>query len=291
MAASKPKPTSVKMQQVQVFLTQPATTLDQELTERYAADVYNLADDRILTITEDNRCRRHGKLYASRSDFQVALEAREKQWAGRPGESSFIPARKVLKLLEDPGWFLDSALEKLYGNGIHYRHQDGRILWLRDPALELHPCPRNGLLYPSEAAYRKLLQPQHLLQASMPQQEHFIQEIPQLLEALPGRLSMAPEKLDFTPASVGKLEWAVKRFGKMDCVAPEIFPCLLAYLGEILCRTTGAHWQLRLSVQDGRTWEPWIVMPSGHSCQFFTELYDQLYEGPIALPMIITWGR
>jgi len=63
--------------------------LDPELTERYAADVYNLGDGRILTITEDNRCRRHGKLYASRSGFLVVLEATEKQWAGKPGESSF----------------------------------------------------------------------------------------------------------------------------------------------------------------------------------------------------------
>jgi len=67
--------------------------LDPELTERYAADVYNLGDGRILTITEDNRCRRHGKLYASRSGFLVVLEATEKQWAGKPGESSFTNQR------------------------------------------------------------------------------------------------------------------------------------------------------------------------------------------------------
>jgi hypothetical protein len=55
------------------------------------------------------------------------------------------------------------------------------------------------------------------------------------------------------------------------------------YVGEVMRLETGGKWDMRRDTHDGKTWEPWILDPQGHSVNPFIDLFDMLYEGPVAI--------
>ncbi len=279
---------AIKKVQVQELLQRPDTTIDAELTERYASDVYNLSDGKVLAVFDNGRGRGLGKIYESRASFISMLEALEKQWAGKPGEGTFIPARKVQKLLAEQEWTPATELNKQF-RYTYYQNADGKFLVIPGYPGQRIPNQGAGILYDSKEQYLDLLKPRHVLYKLLPQGKNFINEVPKLIDDLAVKLSISPEKLDGSEASLGKVEWAVKRLGKRNCLEPEIFPGLLAYIGEVNRQLTEAEWEMRLS-NDGETWEPWLLTSRGRYYEFFIELYKQLYDEPLRLRALV-WTR
>ena len=283
--AKKHKFSAILKKQVQELLKDPSTILDIELTERYAADVYHLPNGKLLAVIDNGRGRGLGRMYDSRESFIAMLLDLEKQWAGKPEEGSIVPSRKVKKLLDSSEWSLDIELNEQFHFYTIYKNFDGKVLVI--PNIQgLNEGA--GILYPSKEQYLDYLKPKHILQGRLPQKQNFINEVSSLVDELAVQLSISKEKLDKSEASIGKVEWAIGRFGKHNCLEPEVFPCLLAYIGEVIRQQSGDQWQMRLAT-DGETWEPWLVTDKSRSYQFFVELFKQLYEGTLGLRSIVSW--
>jgi hypothetical protein len=129
------------------------------------------------------------------------------------------------------------------------------------------------MLYPSHdelaAAYRadveRIKQGYSPMQEMLPQGEGFAAAVPELLRDAPARLGIDAAALDFSVESVAFADKAVRRLGRTKASSPEVFPSLLAYIGEVVRRRVadGRRWEMRLG-DDGRTWEPWIVDTRGN---------------------------
>jgi hypothetical protein len=118
----------------------------------------------------------------------------------------------------------------------------------------------------------------------LPQQEHFIDAIPELLRALPGLLDLDPAALDFSEASLGPVDVAVRRLGQHRVLTAEIFPSVLAYVGEVIRRGVGGRWELRRDEND--EWDPWVVAPDGRECpmlRIYKGLLEEEEEEPVFL--------
>jgi hypothetical protein len=120
----------------------------------------------------------------------------------------------------------------------------------------------------------------------LPQGEGFAAAVPELLREAPARLGIDASALDFTVESLSLLDAAVRRLGRMKAVSPEVFPWLLAYVGEVIRRTAtvGGRWEMRLE-EDGRTWIPWIIDARGNLFPVLGFYKDLLEHGPRVLSL------
>ena len=74
-----------------------------------------------------------------------------------------------------------------------------------------------------------------------------------------------------------KVEKALRRLSPEQLLTPEVFAPLTAYVGEVLRNKTNGRWEMRRATDTERTWEPWIVDPSGRAYAPFG-IYKELLE-------------
>ncbi len=281
----KQKSQSVTHQQAQDLLSNFDNCQDMELSDRYGGEIYKLSDGRILAIT--NGVYR-SKTYPSAEMFTATLMNLEKRWQGSESHPTFVPLKKAFKLLErDSGWHPNYDLRdqaKLKFSNI-YEHDRGQILAFPSEQILKQPFSqlKGALLYDSLDNYLAQYQfrSRHILTRLLPQQNQFIVAIPQLCNQLSTKFSIPQQKLDKTQASLSYVELAIKRYGKGKCLSPEIFPHLLAYIGEVIRQKTEGIWEMKLTEEE--IWEPWIVAPDGRKYEIFIDLHRQLSDEPLRI--------
>jgi hypothetical protein len=109
----------------------------------------------------------------------------------------------------------------------------------------------------------------------LPQQKHFIEEVENLLGQLPRLIGVAEGELDLTESSLAIVDRALRHVDESEVLTPEVFPALLAYVGEVIRRRIDGEWQIREQA-DG-TWEPDIVDKRGRQCGLL-RIYKELME-------------
>ncbi|MFN8530701.1 MAG: hypothetical protein U0670_19010 [Anaerolineae bacterium] len=146
-----------------------------------------------------------------------------------------------------------------------------------------------GFVYASQADVDFVLErrrqawaqkPQHILREAgrFPYGEEFPAQVPRLIDQLADLLNLSRDELDYTWASLEKVEKKIKHRGRQKSLAVPIFPALLAYVGEVMRHDVQGEWQMRRSRQDAEVWEPWIVDAREHEYNPFLPLYDALDE-------------
>jgi hypothetical protein len=147
-----------------------------------------------------------------------------------------------------------------------------------------------GLLYESEAAFKDANRPRHVLEDLIPDGENLISQIPQLVARLEKRLQLGAGKLDYSRASLRRLDIYITGFHRSHTTAqtdPKLFQELTAYYGETLRRSINGEWRSRKE-RVGETYiqvEPNIAFDSGGKTKeikpwssVVNVLYDDLYD-------------
>lgn len=133
--------------------------------------------------------------------------------------------------------------------------------------------PMNNLILLNSAEVRA----RHILSYVFPFGAEFPLQITALLKELCQTLHLSEHELDRSIRSLSRLEQAVMEFGGGHSALDELFPHLVAYMGEVLVEHNGGSWYM-LWRPDYSVWEPYVVTDAGEFCDPFTHLYDQLYE-------------
>ncbi len=193
-----------------------------------------------------------------------------------------LTLRQMRKVLQDNAWIKDedATLARFLGASAIYRHSDGRIL-------EEHPSV--GGIYASEHDLNTILEwhrqsrtqkPQHILRVDgrFPYGEDFPAHVGALVDQLADLLKIPRLELDYSWASLEKVEKKVKHRGRQKSLSLPVFPALLAYVGEVMRNDVNGEWQMRRSRQEPDVLEPWIVDSREHQYNPFLPLYDALDE-------------
>jgi hypothetical protein len=93
---------------------------------------------------------------------------------------------------------------------------------------------------------------------------------------LPPLLGIKPELLDYTEGSLDFVDKAIRRLGSERIMTAEVFPSLMAYVGEVIRRQVHGAWELR-STDGGKRLEPEIVEITGGRHQLL-RIYKELLE-------------
>lgn len=132
----------------------------------------------------------------------------------------------------------------------------GQVLELYYPITTANPsrkgrtytAPGYGVLYESEAAFKDATRPRHVLEELIPDGSGFVANIPQLIARLERRLGVGSGKLDFSRASLRRVDSLVAGFHSSHTTAqtdPRLFQELTAYYGESLRRALSGEWRIR----------------------------------------------
>jgi hypothetical protein len=108
--------------------------------------------------------------------------------------------------------------------------------------------PGYGLLYASEAAYAEAQRPRHILEDLMPDAQHFVGEIPDLIARLEKRLRAGARRLDYSRASLKRIDAYLASYRRSHTTAdtdPAFFQEVTAYYGEVARRELNAEWRVR----------------------------------------------
>ncbi len=164
-----------------------------------------------------------------------------------PRRLTFAEARQLLRgeaegnLGGRPGVFTTTRL------------QNGKVLELYYPVVSNSSkklqiaAPGYGLLYESEADYQESKRPRHMLEDLIPDGQAFIDSIPQLVARLQKRLRVGPQALDYSRASLKRIDLYVASHRRTHTTAdtdPQLFQELTAYYGETLRRALNAEWRI-----------------------------------------------
>jgi hypothetical protein len=107
--------------------------------------------------------------------------------------------------------------------------------------------PGYGVLYESEADYAEATRPRHALEDLIPDGRAFVNDIPQLVAQLEKRLRVGAGKLDYSRASLKRLDAYIAGYQSAHTTAEsnaQLFQELTAYYGETLRRALNGEWQL-----------------------------------------------
>lgn len=206
-----------------------------------------------------------------------------------------IPIREIKEMLKDQLWVLDRDLTKqlaslLASKSNVYRHPDGRLLNVDDGSEPEYDG--TGILYETEEDFSLLLQslvsmqsvkPQHILTNRLPQGKDFIQDVPHLVDELPGLLNLPEADLDKSVDSLIQVDEAIEKIGQRECMEPPYFPALVAYAGEVLRTVRGGKWEMFPAQRFPEIWEPWIIDAQGYYCDPFLTVYKSLDEPPFSI--------
>lgn len=196
-----------------------------------------------------------------------------KPWPKHPDCDS-LSKKEVRELLAQPGIVQDDLYDGDYLKS--YTLPDGgELIVLPTGKGHRYPSRTEYVAYCTELEAR---QPEHVLAGQLPQGENFPADVPRLVDELATTFGLPREKLDHTIESLVLVDRAVRRRGPTRCMEPDIYPLLIAYVGEVMRRWTGGAWRMKLD-KDGETWEPWIVAGQEVFNPFMV-VYRELDEGP-----------
>jgi hypothetical protein len=105
-----------------------------------------------------------------------------------------------------------------------------------------------GILYESETVFKDATRPRHMLEDLIPDGRDLIIDLPQLVARLEKRLRVGAGKLDFSRASLRRLDAYIAGFHSSHTTAqtnPKLFQELTAYYGETLRRALNGEWKVR----------------------------------------------
>lgn len=176
---------------------------------------------------------------------------------------------------------------------------DGRVLELyyplntpsRTKRSKPVAVPGYGVLYESENAFKDATRPRHMLEDLIPDGRELVANLPQLVARLEKRLGVGAGKLDYSRASLRRLDGYLAGYHSTHTTAqtdPRLFQELTAYYGETLRRALGGEWRVR-DEKVGATYvqpEPNIGFNSGGRAKeikpwssVITALYDEDKRG------------
>ena len=157
-----------------------------------------------------------------------------------------------------------------------YQFSDGRILFLFDGE------PTTGTLWESRASVLQSLdssdeEPQgHILSGRLPQGQTFPDQVQELTARLAEWIDLPVDDLDYSFESLEQIDQSVKaRFQPEERLTARIFPCLVAYLGEVVRQLVDGAWEMR-HASHADVWEPWVRSRQGREFAPFVCVYDQL---------------
>jgi hypothetical protein len=206
-----------------------------------------------------------------------------------PRKLGFAEAQKLLtnenegNLNKQPGKF---SRTKLSGGQVLELYYP---LTAPDPRRRMRPTtvPGYGLLYESALAYENANRVPHVLEDLIPDGYKLVDEIPQLVERLEKRLRMGASKLDYSRASLKRVDTYLAGYLRSHSTMqtdPQLFQELTAYYGETLRRAVGGEWQVRKG-ETSKYPEPNIITGGGRGREIkpwsglVTILYDEEKRG------------
>jgi hypothetical protein len=207
----------------------------------------------------------------------------------RPGRH--ISKKAVQKLLNEGQWKSDPEFADRNPSAV-YRHPDSRVLYdSGDSGILAEEDEGQAFIEHLRNVQREykawLAENPHgrsVLVGLLPQGENFVEQIPMLINELSKILRLSPEELDFSEASLEKVDAKLKRLGRKKCLQPPIFPALVAYTGEVFRQRYQGEWHMKHDNLDKRVWEPWVVIPSSNNaCRIALGLYDAFMERSLSI--------
>jgi hypothetical protein len=167
-----------------------------------------------------------------------------------------LTAHEVRRLLRNPGGCRDEATSgRLMCDAFHLS-DNSLLLVFADGRGRRYESRDDVLAHAAWAA----AQPGgsfRIVERLLPNRQSFIARLPQLLGALPECVGLDAEAFDFTDESLRQLDDALRRLGVDAVLTPHVFEPLTAYIGEVIRRRTGAHWEM-VRDQDGVV-GPWLA--------------------------------
>jgi hypothetical protein len=135
------------------------------------------------------------------------------------------------------------------------RLSDGRVLEVYYPLLikrvgKSRPTSvaGYGILYESAAAFDDQYRARHMLEDLIPDGQALIESVPQLVARLEKRLRLRAGALDYSRASLKRLDSYIRGFHRSHTTAqtnPSLFQEMTAYYGETLRRAIAGEWRVR----------------------------------------------
>ena len=173
------------------------------------------------------------------------------------------------------------------------RLQSGQVLELYYPLAAPRGAKRGvpgyGLLYSSEATLEEANRPHHILEEMIPDGQAFVANVPGLVARLEKRLRVGGRGLDYSRASLRRLDAYVAGLHQAQTTAntdPQLFQEITAYYGETLRRAVGGEWQVsQAQVSRARVQtEPNVSLAGGEKelkpwASVFNALYDEERRG------------
>ena len=201
----------------------------------------------------------------------------------KKSSSKGLSAKRVKGLVQASDWFLDSDLmtrlpADIYVNAIYSRPDGHTLVVLKDGAGRLYNSQEDWLSHLASLEHLQHQEAVHILQERLPQGQDFVRSIPSLVEQLSRKLHMPIERLDKSRVSLELVDQVIRQKERDECLSPEVFPPLVAYVGEVVRSSTNLDWEMRLA-SNGATWEPWLVSPN-QSFSIASMIYDELSEEP-----------
>jgi hypothetical protein len=204
-------------------------------------------------------------------------QARSNQSAAmKTPKSRAVSAREIERILKKTKPSLDAELSRQTFSQA-FDLSGGRVLLLRDDG--------NGRLYESKKELQAMLEegerraargPESICH-DFPQGQAFAEQVPQLVRQLGTELKIDPARLDGSEKSLDAVDKALWRMKPERALSVEVFAPLTAYVGEVIRKATNGRWEMRQASDADKTWEPWIVDPSGRSCPPFL-IYKELSD-------------
>ena len=189
---------------------------------------------------------------------QAATKNIAQKQTAAPVGSKRLPFTQAQKLLE--GENEGNLNKRATANALTYtltRLRSGQLLELYYPVRANMPAgkgvaknatvPGYGVLYESEADYAEATRPRHALEDLIPDGRAFVSNVPQLVAQLEKRLRTGAGKLDYSRASLKRLDAYIAAYQSAHTTAEtnaQLFQELTAYYGESLRRALGGEWQL-----------------------------------------------
>jgi hypothetical protein len=190
-----------------------------------------------------------------------------------PPGATKITARDARQLLKEVGFTRDEKLSKTLIAAV-FRLADGRTLVMyehgRGTLWQSHQDFEACLLAMREEARRV----ENLWEELLPQGQEFPAHVTELVSQLADRIRVRGDVLDLSEASLGHVDKAIRKLGRARTLTPEIFPGLVAYVGEVIRRGIGGRWEVIGSRQG---WEPIVVDSRGERCAVLA-VYKKIQE-------------
>lgn len=204
-----------------------------------------------------------------------------------------LSKKQTAELLKNHKWKIYPELKSNLSDV--YELEDGRVLLVsrrtQPTATQYHSLDSFLLLrrYWNQK-FKALKGNEHILTENFPYQENFINEVPHLVNQLAERFTISDSLLDNSLKSLRHVDKAIKRIGQLESLKEDIFPLLIAYVGEVIKQQTGGCWQIRcVTLRSIVVWEPLIIAKNEREFLPFYIIYKQLYENlPFSLEGAVT---